>query len=115
MSDVTPEALRDYAEEAERTKDEPLSANATRPNRHRAKIISVRLNPEELDELVAYAKAQELPLSTLVRGMILRELRAESESSPVTTVDRIAQEVQQLRRQLASEGRGPRSHHNFPR
>jgi hypothetical protein len=43
-----------------------------------------------------------LPASTLVRGWILTQLRADGETSPAGTVDRIAKEVEQLCRQLAS-------------
>lgn len=100
MTEITEAELRDYREEAEATRDDPLSAEATRPGRRRAKLLSVRLNPEEFEALTQYADALELPASTLVRGWILTQLRTETETSPVTTVDRIAREVEQLRRQL---------------
>jgi hypothetical protein len=41
----------------------------------------------------------DLPASALVRGWILDQLRAGTES-PITTVERIAHELEQLRRQL---------------
>lgn len=41
-------------------------------------------------------------MSTLVRGWILSQLRTDSDTSPVATVDRIAREVEQLRRRLVS-------------
>jgi hypothetical protein len=91
--------LRDYREVAEHTRDEPLSAGATRPGRQRAKVLSVRLDPAEFDELTRFAAAVDLPASALVRGWILDHLRAGAES-PITTVERIAHELEQLRRQL---------------
>lgn len=99
MTDSTEQELPDYRAEAERSKDEPLSDKATRPGWQRAKVLSVRLNPEELDELTRYAAALEVPASALVRGWILDQLRAGSDS-PVRTVERIAHELEQLRRQL---------------
>jgi len=100
MTEINPDVLRDAREEAEATRDEPLSADATRPAR--AKVLSVRLNPDEFDALHAHAEQLELPVSALVRGWILTQLRADTEGSPAATIDRIARQVEQLRRQLAS-------------
>jgi hypothetical protein len=101
MTDITERALRDYREQAEHTSDEPLSGKATRPGRQRAKVLSVRLTPKEFDELNRYAAALDVPASALVRGWVLDQLHAGSES-PVTTVERIAHELEQLRRQLVA-------------
>ncbi|WP_233357092.1 hypothetical protein [Saccharomonospora iraqiensis] len=51
--------------------------------------------------MTRFAAAQEVPASAVVRGWILDHLRASS-GSPVTTVDRIAHELERLRRQLAA-------------
>lgn len=101
MTDITDQQLRDYREQAETTRDEPLSPAATRPGWQRAKVLSVRLSEEEFEELTRYAAALEVPASGLVRGWILDQLRAGSDS-PVGTVDRISHELEQLRRQLAA-------------
>lgn len=100
MTEINAETLRQLREEAEATRDEPLSANATRPAR--ARVLSVRLNPDEFDALNRHADELELPASTLVRGWILTHLQADAETSPAATVDRIAREVEQLRRQLVT-------------
>jgi hypothetical protein len=99
MTDLNDRDLRNYRMEAERTRDEPLSEGAVRPGRQRAKVLSVRLDPAEFDELTRFAAAVDLPASALVRGWILDQLRAGTES-PITTVERIAHELEQLRRQL---------------
>lgn len=101
MTDISEQDLQRYRAEAEETSDEPLSDNATRPGTRRAKVLSVRLSEDEFDELARYADAIELPASALVRGWILDQLRASTDS-PVRTVERIAQELEQLRRQLAA-------------
>ncbi|MGH3504529.1 MAG: hypothetical protein ACRDQA_27060 [Nocardioidaceae bacterium] len=102
MNETTDQEIDELREEAERTKDDPYPpGEPRRPNRNRAKVLSVRLNPEEFEELARYAETVEVPPSSLVRGWILEQLRAGSES-PRTTVDRIAQEIEQLRRQLAA-------------
>lgn len=77
-----------------------LSADATRPAR--AKVLSIWLNPEEFDALHRHAEQLEIPVSALVRGWILAQLRTDSDTSPLATVDRIAREVEQLRRRLVS-------------
>ncbi len=98
MTEINPEALREYREEAEATRDEPLSPHAIRPAR--ARVLSIRLNPDEFEALNRHADQLELPASTLVRGWILTQLRADTDASPAATVDRIARDVEQLRRQL---------------
>lgn len=101
MIDVSEQDLRDYREQAESAQEEPLSDTASRPGTQRSKVLSIRLTDEEFDELSRYAAALEVPASGLVRGWILDQLRAGSDS-PVNTVDRISHELEQLRRQLAA-------------
>lgn len=101
MTDASERELREYREQAENTQDEPLSDTASRPGWQRAKVLSIRLSEEEFDELSRYATTLEVPASGLVRGWILDQLRGSSDS-PVSTVDRISHELEQLRRQLAA-------------
>lgn len=82
MTDISEEDLQDSREQAERTPDEPLSDRATRPGWQRAKVLSVRLCPDELDELARYAAALEVPASALVRGWILDQLHARGRIRP---------------------------------
>lgn len=63
-------------------------------------MLSIRLNPDEFGALTRYADELELPASTLVRSWILTQLKGDTEASPAATVDRIARDVEQLRRQL---------------
>jgi hypothetical protein len=101
MTDMPDEDLRAYRDEAEATRDEPLSGSAARPGLTRAKVLSVRLNPDELAELTAYADRLDVPASALVRGWILSHLRPAADTSPAAVIGRIAREVEQLRQQLA--------------
>jgi hypothetical protein len=101
MSEPTHEDLRAYRVEAEHATDVPLSPPASRPGQKRAKVLSVRLNAEEFDELIRFAEALKVPPSALVRGWVLDQLRVGTES-PIRTVERIAHELEQLRRQLAA-------------
>lgn len=65
-------------------------------------MLSIRLNIDEFDALSRYAAAIDAPASALVRGWILDQLRAGSDS-PERTVERIARELEQLRRQSSLE------------
>ncbi len=73
MSDVK-KLLRDEAEHAEQNKDaSPTSdTKVTRPVRERAKVLSVRLNVEEYEQLAAQAEVAKVGPSTLARSMNLR-------------------------------------------
>lgn len=99
MTDITPEELRAYRDEAEAARDEPLR-NPTQPTQ--PTVLSIRLNPDEFDALTRYADELELPASTLVRSWILTHLQGDTLVSPAATVDRIARDVEQLRRQLVA-------------
>ncbi|MGH3263593.1 MAG: plasmid mobilization protein [Trebonia sp.] len=101
MTELNEQDLRGYRERAEHTRDAPLSDTAGRPGQQRAKVLSVRLNPEEFDELTRCATAVDVSVSALVRGWLLKHLRTAAES-PANTVDRIAHELEELRRQLTS-------------
>lgn len=100
MTDINDKELDAYRDDAEATRDEPLSSAATRPGWQRSKVLSVRLSDEEFEQLSNYAAALEVPASGLVRGWIIEQLRSGSDS-PVGTVDQISHQLEQLRRQLA--------------
>lgn len=70
---------------SEETRDTPVPAGVagTRPGRGRAAVLSVRLAPEELEELTARARDQGVPVSTMARSLIVRGLRpAQIDVSP---------------------------------
>jgi hypothetical protein len=101
MTDITSQALDELRDEAETTTDRPLSPSAARPGGQRAKVLSVRLNPDEFDELARYAAALDVPASTLVRGWVLDQLRTSDEPMQ-QTVERLARDIQQLRHQIVA-------------
>lgn len=65
--------------ESEASKDDPYPAGVTgvRPNRQRSQVYSVRLSPQEQDDLRRLAESRHLPASTLVRAWILERLDTE--------------------------------------
>ncbi len=100
--------LDEEAEHAEATKDDPIPASAlaraTRPNRGRSVMFSLRLNPDELAAVQALADDQGVPASTLVRGWIVRQLAAEHAGATDTAamLDRLETDVRVLRKLVAS-------------
>lgn len=100
--------LDEEAEHAEATKDEPIPASAlaraTRPNRGKSVMFSLRLNPDELAAVQALAEDQGVPASTLVRGWIARQLAAEQAGAAdaAAMLDRLETDVRVLRRLVAS-------------
>lgn len=100
MTKPTDDQLRAVGEEAERAKDEAMPSGSawTSPGHARSKVLQVRLNPEEYEQLARYAEERELPVSTLARSAILAHMRDEGESSLTTAIDHLAADVEQLRR-----------------
>ncbi len=91
--------IRQEAEHADATVNDPLPAGAkpVRRNRSKSVLFSVRLKPEELAALHALAADAELPTSTLVRSWILDRI-ANSGAKDTTTAlhDTIDQLVELL-------------------
>lgn len=92
--------------EAETTSDDPMPEGIvwTRPNLARSVTFSLRLNPDDLAELQATAEDRGIPVFTLVRGWIVRQLTAER-TAPADTaavIDRLEADVRTLRKLLAS-------------
>jgi hypothetical protein len=96
------------AENAELTKDDPIPVEAleraTRPNQARSVMFSLRLNPDEVAAVQAFAEAQGVPASTLARGWIVQRLAAERDapSDTAAVVERLEADVRTLRRLVAS-------------
>lgn len=98
--------IAEEAEYAELHRDEPIPADAraTRPNRARSVMFSLRLNPDELAAVQDLASESDVPASALVRGWIVQRLAAER-SAPTDTaavVERLEADVRTLRKLVAS-------------
>ena len=83
MSDLK-KLLREEAEHAEQNKDATPSGGAKigRPGRDRAKVLSVRLNAKEYEQLTAQAELAGVGPSTLARSMILNVLNPSEGHAP---------------------------------
>jgi len=83
MSDLQ-RLLREEAEHAEQNIDATPSGDATitRPGRDRAKVLSVRLNAEEYEQLATQAELAGVGTSTLARSMILGAMNPSAGHAP---------------------------------
>lgn len=93
-------------EHAGATRDDPVPAGAlaraSRPNRGKSVMFSLRLDPDELAALQGFAEDRAVPASTLVRGWIVRQLAAERAGAVdcAALLDRLEAEVRALRKLL---------------
>ena len=105
MSDVK-KLLRDEAEHAEQNKDAAPTSDTkvTRPGRERAKVLSVRLNVEEYEQLAAQAEVAGVGPSTLARSMILQALNPGEGVRPTKEwMASVSERLERLEAKTASE------------
>jgi predicted DNA-binding ribbon-helix-helix protein len=97
---TTEDLIQAEQAESEATRDEPYPADAeaARPNRARSVVQSVRLPADAFAEIEAIAKEHDLPIGALIRGWVLRALAAERDLTLADAVDRLAADVDRLRR-----------------
>lgn len=106
MGDVK-KLLREEAEHAEQNKDATPSGSAkvSRPGRDRAKVLSVRLNADEFDQLAARAEVAGVGSSTLARSLILQALDPTERSAlSVPWMESVSQRLARLEEQVAADG-----------
>ncbi|MPZ63269.1 MAG: hypothetical protein GEU93_18685 [Propionibacteriales bacterium] len=86
--------------ESEATRDEPYPSDAegTRPNSARSVVQSVRLPADALAEIESIAKQHDVPVGALIRGWVLASLAAERDTTLADAVNRLAVDVDRLRR-----------------
>jgi hypothetical protein len=90
-------------EEAELTSDPdvPLPAHVKVTRGHpRAKNLQVRFRDDEFDELSAYAEQRGLPVSTVVRSLVLQAIAPVDDLK--SALDRLETDLAALRRKALS-------------
>ena len=106
MSDLE-KLLREEAEHAEQNKDATPSGDAKigRPGRDRAKVLSVRLNAKEYEQLAAQAELVGVGPSTLARSMILKVLNPSKDRTPNDPwVTSVSERLSTLEARIGAEG-----------
>lgn len=106
MSDLE-RLLREEAENSEHNKDATPSGEAKigRPGRDRAKVLSVRLNAKEYEQLAAQAELAGVGPSTLARSMILNVLNPSKENAPNDKwVTSVSERLSTLEARIGAQG-----------
>lgn len=93
--------IAEEVEASERTRDDPLSEHAARRRPTQSVVYSIRLTPEQIEEIQQIADTAGVPTAGIVRGWVLQGLAAEREDSVEQTVEALSRDVERLRRQLA--------------
>lgn len=100
MSELTHEGLQKVAVDernaSELTRGEELPDTGVRRNRGRAQVFSVRLDPNDIVSIEAIARRMDVPVSTLVRGWILRGMVEHDNESLANIVERLQVDVKRL-------------------
>ena len=87
---------------SEASRDEPLSEHAVRKGKNRSVVYSVRLTPEQTDEIQRIAEEAGIPASALVRDWVVEGLAAERGTATLDSlVDTLSRDVDKLRRSVA--------------
>ena len=105
MSDLE-KLLREEAEHAQKTDATPSGdAKIGQPCRDRAKVLSVRLNAKEYEQLAAQAELAGVGPSTLARSMILNVLNPSKDHAPNDQwVTSVSERLSTLEARIGAEG-----------
>ena len=87
------------AEESEKHRDEPMVDGKRRPGT-RKQVYSIRLAPEQIEQIEQIATDAGVPASGLVREWVLHALAAEQSggATVASVVQRLSNDVAELRR-----------------
>lgn len=100
MSDVS-DLLDAEGVASEAGKDAPLQPGTTVTRGHgRTKTLQVRLNDDEYAAVTALAETRNVPVSTLVRSLILPVITAGVDT-PAVRIERLRRELDLLSQQIA--------------
>ena len=81
---------------SELTRDDELPDTGVRRNRERSRVFSVRLDPNDILTIESIARKMDVPVSTLVRGWVLRGMVEHDSGSLSNIVERLRVDVDRL-------------------
>ena len=95
------DAEGEAAEAAEADQESPVRTDAKVTRGHnRARTLQIRLNEDELGELIALAKDRGLPVSTVARQLLLQSLVPADDLKGA--LDRLERDISAVRRKALS-------------
>jgi hypothetical protein len=92
--------IAEEVEASERTRDDPLPEGGKRKGPTQSVVYSIRLTPEQIEEIQRIADSAGVPATGIVRGWVLQGLAAEHEDSVEQTMEALYRDIERLRRQL---------------
>ncbi len=96
------EFITEEAAASEASRDQPLSDRAVRRGQSRSVVYSVRLAPEQTEEIQRIADEVAIPASALVRDWVVEGLAAERGTATLDSlVDALSRDVDKIRRSVA--------------
>ena len=96
------ELVEEETAASEASRDAALSERVVRKGRTRSVVYSVRLTPEQTDEIQRIAEEAGIPASALVRDWVVEGLAAERGTATLDSlVDTLSRDVDKLRRSVA--------------
>ncbi len=96
------ELVDEEAAASEANRDQPLSDSAVRRGQSRSVVYSVRLTPEQTEEIQRIAEEAGIPASALVRDWVVEGLAAERGTGTLgSLVDTLARDVDKIRRSIS--------------
>ena len=96
------EIVNEETAASEASRDQPLSDRAARRGQSRSVVYSVRLTPEQTEEIQRIAEEAAIPASALVRDWVVAGLAAERGPATLDSlVDALSRDVDKIRRSVA--------------
>lgn len=87
---------------SEASRDDSLSERAARKGQTRSVVYSLRLTPEQAEEIQRIAEDAGVPTSALVRDWVVEGLRTERGTSTLDSlVETLSRDVDKIRRRVA--------------
>ncbi len=88
--------LLDERDHSELTSGEDLPDAGLRRNRGRSQVFSIRLDPNDIAAIESIDRRMDVPVSTLVRGWVLRGMVEHDEQSLMTVFQRLRVDIEHL-------------------
>lgn len=100
MDDDLQKVLAEELEHSEATREEQLPQTGVRRRSGRARVFSVRLDPDDIEAIEQIARRMDVPVTALVRGWVLRGMAEHGDESLASAVERARVDIEWVRELL---------------
>lgn len=92
--------LAEELQHSEATREEPLPRTGVRARSGRARVFSIRLDPDDIETIEQIARRMDVPTTALVRGWVLRGMAEHGDESLASAVERVRVDLERVRELL---------------